>query len=211
MPRFSRYALALLSVLPVAAKTTLAHADTYKLFVVTNTQSEHFVMGDDFGDYAFNSSLVFGNTNLCGTSSLNLCYGVGNVFTGAISYSSTLPSPVIDPHPGTATPTRPSGPNWDPLSYLGGLSSGFYSLPGGQMARGIWDGADPVTDYLSDGTIDGGFTSANGNVFFIDGYNNTLVVGIDQQTSPIPEPDTLSLTSTALVAAAALRRRIVRS
>ena len=209
MLRFSTYALALLSVLS-AAKSTIAHADTYKLFVVQDTQSEHFVMGDDFGDYAFNSSLVFNNTNLCGTSSLNLCYGVGNVFTGALSYSSTLPSPAADPHPGTATAARPSGPNWDPLSSLGGLSSGYYTLPNGTK-RGIWDGADPVIDFLSDGSIDGGFTSANGNVFFIDGDNNTLVVGIDQQTSPIPEPGTLSLTATALVAAAGFRRRIFRS
>ena len=210
MTRFSTYALALLSAVSLTATTSIAHADTYKLFVVAETQSERFVMGDDFGDFAFNSSFVYGHTNLCGTSSLDLCYGVGNVFTGAVSYTSTLPLPAADPHPGTADPTRPAGPNWATIRELGGLSSGFYTLPSGQVALGIWDGPDPVNDFLSDGSIDGGFTSANGNVFFIDGFDNTLVVAIDQQTSPIPEPGTLSLTATALVAATTLRRRLFR-
>ena len=209
MPKVPQSVLPLLTAIPLLAATQ-SFADTYKLFVVQDTQSERFVMGDDFGDYAFNSSLTFGHTNLCGTSSLDVCYGVGNVFTGALSYSSVLPSPVTDPHPGAAQVVQPSGPNWDPLRYLGGLSSGYYTLPNGWMTRGIWDGSDPVADLVSRGTIDGGFASANGNVFFADGSDNTLVVGIDQQTSPVPEPTTLSLVGTACLAAAALRKRIFR-
>ena len=213
MPVLSSKFLSFFSALPLV--TTLlavsAHADAYQLYVVADTQSEHFVMGDDFGDYAFNSSLVIGHSNLCGTSYLDSCYQVGNAITGASSYASTIPAPVADPHPLPGHADLPSGPGWNLTRTLGNIFSGSYQSPTGQITEGIWDGSNPVTNYLGDGSIDGGLSSANGNVFFIDGVNNTLVVGIDLQTSPVPEPGTLSLTASTLIAAFTFgRRRFLR-
>ncbi len=210
MPMCSRNLLPLVAAISFTAATlpSTAFADEYKLFVVANTPSEHFVMGDDFGDYAVNSSLISANgTTPCGTSLLQECYQVGNVITGTSFYSSILPTPTSDPNPRTPHASKPSGPNWDILNTVGSFFSGFYQAPGGTLSRGIWDGSDPVADRISGGSIDGGFASANGNVFYIDGLDNTLVVGIDLQTSPVPEPGTLSLTAAALLASAGTARR----
>ena len=212
MPVLSSKFLSFLSALPIV--TTLlaapAHADIYKLYAVANTSSEHFVMGDDFGDYALTSSVVIGHTNLCGTSYLDVCYQIGNAITGASSYSSTIPSPVTDPNAQPGHSDLPSGPGWQIYNDLGNLFSGSYQASNGDLKIGIWDGSDPVANYLGRGSIDGGLSSTNGNVFYIDGVNNTLVVGIDLQTSPVPEPGTLSLTATALVATASFGRRRLR-
>ena len=208
MPVLSSKFLSLLSVLPLTTLLGLpARADDYKLYTVADTQSERFVMGDDFGDYAISSSLISGHTNLCGTSYLDSCYQVGNVFTGTSYFSSSIPAPVANPHPIAGHADLPAGPGWDLSSDLGYLFCGSYQYPNGSLAQGIWDGPDLVANYLGSGSIDGGLSSANGNVFYIDGTNNTLVVGIDLQTSPVPEPGTLSLTATAVLAAASFGRR----
>ena len=209
MPVVSSKFLPFLSALPLV--TTLfassARADDYKLYTVAETQSERFVMGDDFGNYAFSSSSNASPINLCGTSYLDSCYQVGNAITGTSYYSSTIPAPAADPDPLPGHADLPTKPGWDLTKALGYLFSGSYQSPGGQLTRGIWDGSDPIASYLGAGSIDGGFASANGNVFYIDGLDNTLVVGIDLQTSPVPEPGTLSLTATALIAAASFGRR----
>ncbi len=196
------------------ALSAAAHADTYKLYTVAYTQSETFFMGDDFGDYAINSSLVsFDGKTLCGTPWFQTCYQVGNAITGKSFYSTTLPTATPNPNPNPKSPVsdKPSGPNWDILSSVGNLFFGFYQAPDGTLSRGIWDGSDPVKDLISRGSIDGGFASANGNVFFTDGLDNTLVVGVDLSTSPVPEPGTLSLSATALLASAAALKRRLRS
>ena len=210
MPRFPKFALALVSATPVVALMlpSIAHADTYQLYVVANTQSEHFVMGDDFGDFAISLSLPFASPSPCGGLALfSPCYEVGNVASQAVSYTANLPIATPDPDPKSGHDDLPTGPGWQLTGELGNLFAGYYQAPNGTEKRGIWDGSDPALSYLSDGSLDGGFASANGNVFYIDGFNNTLVVGIDLQTSPVPEPGTLSLTATALLAVTALRRR----
>lgn len=209
MPLLSSKVVSCLSALPLLSTLLVssARADAYKLYAVTESQSEHFVMGDDFGDYAFTSSLVTGNTNLCGTSSLDTCYQVGNAITGTSYYSSTIPAPVADPNASSGHADLPTGPDWDIYKQLGNLFSGSYQAPNGYTKIGTWDSANGLENYLGDGSIDGGFSSANGNVFYIDGVNNTLVVGVDLQTSPVPEPATLSLTATAVIAAATFGRR----
>ncbi len=213
MPVLPLKFLSLLTALPLVTCviTASARADSYQLYTVASTQSEHFVMGDDFGNYAFNSSLVIGPANLCGTSYLDACYKVGNAITGTSYYSSTIPGPAADPHPLPGKTDLPTGSGWLLSGQLGNLFDGLYNSPSGTQTFGIWDGSDPVANYLGYGSIDGGLASANGNVFFIDGINNTLVVGIDLQTSPVPEPGTLSLTATALAAALTFgRRRLFR-
>ena len=193
------------------ALTATAHADIYKLYTVAYTQSETFAMGDDFGNYAINSSIVFNGQNLCGTSYLQLCYQVGNAITGRRSFSSTIPPGQSDPNPKSPHFDQPTGPNWDILSSVGGLFFGFYQAPDGTLSRGIWDGSNPLTDRISAGSIDGGFVSAAGDVYFIDGLDNTLVFGLDLSTSPVPEPGTLSLTAMALLTSAAAFGRRFRT
>ena len=73
---------------------------------------------------------------------------------------------------------------------------------------GLFDGTDPMLDYLGYGSIDGGFMTANGNVFFIDGALDTLDVAIDLDTIPAPEPGSLMLLGTgALGMVEVVRRR----
>ena len=213
MPPVSPKVVSFFSALPLVTTMLIssARADAYKLYVVADTQSEAFVMGDDFGDYAFNSSLVIGYTNLCGTSYLDSCYQVGNAITGTSYYSSTIPAPLPDPNAPPGHADLPTGAAWDIYKQLGNLFSGSYEFPDGTLKIGTWDGSNPITNYLGNGSVDGGLSSANGNVFYTDGVNNTLVVGIDLQTSPVPEPGTLSLTATAVLSAAAFgRRRFLR-
>ncbi len=210
MPMCSRNLLPLVAAISFTAATlpSTAFADEYKLFVVANTQSEHFVMGDDFGDYAVLLSTPFGSPSPCGgAASFGSCYASGNAGQSTLSYSTTLPLASPDANPRSGHANLPSGPGWQLTSTLGNLFSGFYQASDGTVTRGIWDGSDPVADRISGGSIDGGFASANGNVFYIDGLDNALVVGIDLQTSPVPEPGTLSLTATALLATAGVARR----
>jgi hypothetical protein len=88
------------------------------------------------------------------------------------------------------------------------LFSGSYIAPGGGIGmRGLFDGTDPVLDFLGDNSIDGGFMTANGNAYFIDGLRDTLMAAIDLDTIPVPEPGGLVLLGTGVLAAMGVVRR----
>jgi hypothetical protein len=201
-----------------AAGTGLAFADTYVVKHVLSTQDENFAGGDDYGDYIINI-----------TNSLNgmvhpVCAGVANPGSCFETvYVNDPTHPVISVTPPTL-PVDPSPRAGDVGScaipaafeviheFCGGGHLFFSALydapPNGKDLLGLFDGTDPTLDYLGYGSIDGGFMTANGNVFFIDGALDTLDVAIDLDTIPAPEPGSLMLMGTgALGLMAVVRRR----
>lgn len=94
------------------------------------------------------------------------------------------------------------------------IFAGSFDLPGGSYLRGIWSGSDPdlYADYLGSGSIDGGFMTANGNAYFIDGLHDSLDVALDLSAAPVPEPGTLVLLGTGALSLLGITcRRFARS
>ena len=206
-------ALALVMTVMPAARS---FADTYSLSAVAFTQSENFFAGDDYGNYTIN---LASHAALCvGSSPGGPCFQT-HYINSPHDLFTTIPPPLwTDPSPiaGSDPCAVASGSGFSVLRILCNnghmIFSGYYSGPGIAPGRGIWAGSnpDPVSSYLGRGSIDGGFMTANGNAFFIDGYNNTLDVALDLSTSPIPEPGSLVLLGTGALSLLGVARRKIR-
>ena len=195
----------LLSALALTPRSALA--DSFTLHTVDYTQSENFSSGDDLGDFVINAN---GSTlHPCGWAAAN-CFKVGSVGSSSSYYTTVAPALGNGAVSGFWVPTHPVlGPAWDVTGELGGIFAATYSS-GGFTLRGIFDGTDPLTDYLGKGSIDGGLVSKGGSVYFDDGLDNTLVVALDTSMTPTPEPGTMTLIGSGcsgLVALLARRRR----
>ncbi|HEX4576851.1 MAG TPA: PEP-CTERM sorting domain-containing protein, partial [Edaphobacter sp.] len=90
--------------------------------------------------------------------------------------------------------------------------------PGGVGPSGVFDGPDPIANFISgaipvSGGSDPALMNSSGDFVFDDGFSDVIVEGIDltsRQTALTPEPGSLTLFATgALAAAAAMRRRSV--
>ncbi len=209
---------AILALLLSATATERAFADTYYLETVAFTENENFAGGDDFGDYTINitNNVIFQPNPMCGSiANPAACFETYYVGNPNPVYTTTAPALRVDHDPiaGDQLCVVPS--DFDVLRELctNGhlLFAGFYIPPGGGMElRGIFDGTDPALDFLGDNTIDGGFMTANGNAYFIDGLRDTLVAAIDLDTIPVPEPGGLALLGTGVIAAMGVVRRRAR-
>jgi hypothetical protein len=187
-----------------------AFADTFEINVISYTQSEDFYGIDATGNFVVNVSnqLAFSKSTACG--------GAQNVSSCFETYYVGQQSPVFS----TVAPSL----NYDDgskcsVSVDGGLISGVcnngYDIFGGFIGnqRGVWTGDDPSTDFLMNGSFDGGFINSNGDAVFIDGLNDTLVSVVDVSTDPAPvaEPESLILVGTGFLAMfGAVRHRIGR-
>lgn len=193
---------------PLALATTpkTLRADTFKLVTVASTQSENFAAGDDLGNYAINVATWSGSP--CGH--VANCFQVGNASSSGFTFSQTLPVLGSGATYTNAPETHPNlGANWVVSGMLGDIfAATYYGV--GWSKQGIFNGTDPLTDYLGTGSIDGGLVSSDGNVYFIDGADNTLVVALDLSTAPTPEPTTLTLLGTGLSGLASLLYRRTR-
>ena len=179
---------ALLSALALTPRFALAA--TFTLHTVDSTESENFSSGDDLGNFVINAT---GSTlHPCGWAAAH-CFKVGSVGSTSSYYTTTAPALGKGAVSGSRLPTRPDlGPAWDVTGELGSIFAATYSA-GGLTLRGIFDGTNPLTDYLGKGSIDGGLVSEGGSVYFDDGFNNTLVVALDTSVVPTPEPGTMTL------------------
>ncbi len=180
---------------PLALLPSSLRADTFHLITVESTQTDHFVAGDDLGNFAIQLPTWAGSA--CGNSALT-CFKVGAVGSPNLTLSQALPTL----GPGASYVNSPLsypslGKTWSVTGMLGGIFAGTY-FGHGWSESGVFDGTDPLKDYLGKGSIDGGLVSSGGNVFFIDGLDNTLVVALDTSASPAPEPTTFTLLGTGL-------------
>ena len=210
-PIFIALAIALASSSPVLA-------DTYSLMAVAQTQSENFAGGDDFGNYTINISdrLISNPSYNCGgVVNPGQCYETHYVNNPNPLFTTTPPSLWTDPNPiaGTTPCALSPGTGFSATNILCDnghmIFAGEYDGPNGSVLRGIWSGddPDPTLDYLGSGSIDGGFMTANGNAFFIDGLHDTLDVALDLSVAPVPEPGSLILLGTGALSLLGLIRR----
>ncbi|HZY63187.1 MAG TPA: PEP-CTERM sorting domain-containing protein [Edaphobacter sp.] len=193
-------------------------ADRYNLTEVVHTQRETFAAGDDFGNYTIDMtgwmSQFFNRT--CGSvENAASCYATYYVGNSAPVMTTYVPALWVDPHPiaGTDSCALAPGTGFHAYNILCAnghmIFSGEYDLPDGNYLRGIWVGSNPDVslDYLGDHSIDGGFMTANGNAYFIDGLNDSLDVALNLDASPIPEPESIFLLGTGLVALLGIARK----
>ena len=202
-----------------AAGTGLAFADTYVVKHVLYTQDENFAVGggDDYGDYTINiiNSINGDPHPMCaGVSNPGSCFET--VYANDPTHpviSVTAPALPVDPSPRAGNVSSCDIPAaFEVIHEFCGNGHLFFSAlydapPGGKDLLGLFDGTDPTTDFLGRGSIDGGFMTANGNVFFIDGALDTLDVAVDLDTIPAPEPGSLMLLGTGALGMVGMMRR----
>lgn len=203
------------------AVTVLLHArafaDTYSLSTVAYTQSENFAGGDDFGNYTINVTdrlLKIPNYNCGGAVNPAQCFETHYV-DGSTLFTTAPPPLWADPNPiaGTDSCAVAAGAGVSVSTALCNnghlIFAGLYDQLGATSRRGIWAGAnpDPILDYLGGGSIDGGFMTANGNAYFIDGLHNTLDVALNLSATPVPEPESFVLLGTGVLSLLGVARR----
>jgi hypothetical protein len=188
------------------------HADTYQVIFVANDNYSRPYGIDGSGTVV----LEWLGPNCFSPS--NICY-----YTTADPTLLDTPPPITD-NGGPAGPGCPALPAFThpPNFYLCnngheafGLASAF-SWPGGVGPSGVFDGPDPIANFIYGGNpASGGFDPAlmnsSGDFVFDEGFGDLILEGIDltsRQTAFTPEPGSLTLFATgALVTAGAMRRR----
>ena len=220
-----------------AAISTNAFADSYSVSSVGLPQSSRFVGIDSDGDYVMDiTSNAFHGRPTCGGSSVpfnSRCFET--VYDGQTTpVFSTTPTLNFD-NGSPCSISAPSGFLTSAAICNNGhmLFSGQYGV-NGTTITGVWDGFDPVADYLGNFYLASGFINSNGDAVFVDTIHNTLMFADDQSSSlristfsldsfetldsfdkrdpaPAPEPGSLLLVGTGSISLFTVLRRKLRA
>jgi len=178
-----------------------AFADTYQIFNLGSDQNYFFYGMDDFGLVVISNPVAF----LCGYST---CY---YTFMNGIStgYSSTAPTAVYYSVVDACTPSVPPGGRvlYGACNDNGQEAFTGYLTPD-QEYPDVYTGPDPVTDFLARGGEGFVFMNSLGDIVWDDHFTENWYLAINT-TSTVPEPNSLFLLGTGILAAlGTMRRRI---
>ena len=202
-----------LALLIIAVMTALpAVADTYQLLRLASDDSV-FIYGID------DNEVVLQNPpgNICGMNQIP-CY---LTYVNGIEVSQSFIPPILSPNMG-----GPSGPGCAPLPTDAVVSAflcvngyeayiGAFPGPGGSRGpAGIFNGPDPVTNYVA-GILpvpDQRFLAENsfGDIVYDEEFDGNIFEAIDLTSHEAPEPNTILMVGTGLLAAGSIRRRLFR-
>ncbi|HUZ96673.1 MAG TPA: PEP-CTERM sorting domain-containing protein [Edaphobacter sp.] len=180
--------IAIVVVLLILCST--AHADTYKIYDLGDDNGQDIVGIDASGTVvAFNNSLhiYFAET------------------AGGAGYASTTDPGLTYDNGTPCSPVLSAG-----MSVLGRAScNNGYEVFGGNYLGdniGLYTGPDPA-DYLHSGSVDVLVLNSSGDFAWSDGRDEENYLAIDL-SSQVPEPSSILLLGTGLLAAAGMRRRL---
>jgi hypothetical protein len=171
-----------------------AFADTYQIYDLGD--------GNGFGIYGIDDSGTVVISNNHGGPTYDTW-----VNGSLVNTSPTVPTLVFD----NGTPCSPSLAAGMTVVGHTSCNNGFEVFGGEYLggSRGIYTGPDP-TDFLQNGTVDALVLNAYGDFAWTDGFHEENFEAIDLSTVPTPEPSSLILLGTGVLAAAGtMRRRLI--
>jgi len=216
----------IIALLLLTSAAIPAVADSYSMTTVGLPQGSSFYGMDNAGDYVLN--ITSHSSSTCGGVAVSLgssCFET--VYAGqSTPVFSTTPASLAFDDGSSFSISAPTGFQISSAICNNGhlLFSGEYDLDG-TFLTGTWSGFDPITDYLGDMYMGGGFINGNGDAVFTDSIGNTLIYADDltppsshqfesnrvSATDPVPEPGTLLLVGTGALSLLTTVRRKLRS
>jgi hypothetical protein len=207
--------LALLVISSVALFKLPAVADTYEVLAIGNGNQLSIYGMDDNEVVLEGLGSVF-----CSPNATTTCYLTLGLDGTEISRS--LIPPILSSNMG-----GPMGPGCAPLPTDAAVSAflcvsgyeayiGEFPAPPGKTRGpiGVFNGPDPVTNYVA-GILpvpDQRFLAENsfGDIVYDDEFTEDITLALDLTTHETPEPGTILLVGTGLLAAGSIRRRLFR-
>ena len=175
-----------------------AHADAYQVFDLGGANARTIYGIDTVG-----TVVVYDGA--CPASKSYICYLTYSDGVAAPGFLLAPPSLTYDN--GTpCTPSVPSGTTVFHADCNNGreVLGAFFSSP---LKEGVFLGPDPVADYFHSGTADKIALNASGDFAWTDGLDEELFEAVDLTTAPAPEPNSLLLLATGVLAGAEVLRR----
>jgi hypothetical protein len=175
-----------------------ARADSYKVFDLGDTNGRNIYGIDTSGTVVVSNLLCPGNISVCYQT-----YFDGNLTSG---FLPAPPSLMYD----NGSPCTPSLPAGDTV-FHGECNNGrevFGALFSSPLLEGVFTGPNPVADFFYSGSADKIALNAAGDFAWTDGVAEELFQAVDLTTeSTVPEPDSILLLGSGVLAAAGVLRR----